>query len=125
MKFPEQFRFADAQHGYETKPGDQFGAFRIPGREANGRELFVIACDGEEYGWEHVSVSIPDQKTKCPSWEEMCIVKSLFWNDEEAIIQFHPPKSEYVNAHAGCLHLWKQSNIEFPLPPSILVGPKT
>lgn len=124
MKFPERFRYANAPHGYETKEGDPYGAFRIPGRSANGRPLFVIASDGEECGWEHVSVSLPDSKDRCPSWDEMCIVKALFWDDDEAVIQFHPPKADYVNAHKGCLHLWKQVGAEFPVPPSILVGPK-
>lgn len=54
----------------------------------------------------------------------MCIVKSLFWTASETVVQFHPPESEYVNAHKGCLHLWKCVAQEFPIPPSILVGPK-
>lgn len=123
MKFPEQYRFANAPHGYATSEGQPFGAFRIPAR-VSGRELFVIACDGEETGWEHVSVSLQNRRDRCPSWEEMCIVKSLFWDDEEAVIQFHPPKSEYVNFHGGCLHLFRCVSQPFPLPPSILVGPK-
>lgn len=123
MKFPEQFRWANAPSDYHTNEGDPFGWFIIPGRHANGRALACLAADGSETGWEHVSVSIED-KTRCASWAEMCIVKSLFWDDEEAVIQFHPPKSEYVNFHGGCLHLWKKVGEEFPIPPSILVGPK-
>lgn len=82
-----------------------------------------MATDAEETGWEHVSVST-DQRERCPSWQEMCIVKALFWDAEETVIQFHPPESEYVNNHPGCLHLWKCVSQEFPLPPSILVGIK-
>lgn len=123
MKFPEQHRWQDAPHGYDTKPGDPFGAFIVPAGIA-GRELKVIACDGQETGWEHVSVSLANRPDRCPSWYEMCLVKSLFWDPEEAVVQFHPPNSEYVNAHKGCLHLWKQTGKEFTLPPSILVGPK-
>lgn len=123
MKFPEQFRWANAPAPYSTEPGNPFGIFSIPGRHANGRQLRIIACDGEETGWEHVSVSIEDSK-QTPSWAEMSLVKGLFWDDEETVVQFHPPKSEYVNFHAGCLHLWKQANVAFPIPPSILVGPK-
>jgi hypothetical protein len=48
----------------------------------------------------------------------------LFWDGEEVVIQFHPPKSEYVNNHLGCLHLWHPTRDKIPLPDSILVGIK-
>ncbi|WP_456813633.1 MULTISPECIES: DUF7694 domain-containing protein [unclassified Bradyrhizobium] len=44
--------------------------------------------------WEHVAVSTP---RRCPNWEEMCFVKDLFWNEEECVMQLHPPHSQYVN----------------------------
>lgn len=124
MKFPEQFRWAKAPMGYESKEGDDFGFFIIPPRHANGRELKCMAVSGDEMGWDHVSISLPDNPSKCPSWNEMCIVKSLFWGEQEAVIQFHPPKSEHINNHAGCLHLWRYTAGEIPLPPSICVGIK-
>ncbi len=125
MKFPDQYRWRNAPFGYGSSNSDQFGMFRIPGLNGN-RPVKAMACDGEETGWEHVSVSLDDggKQDRCPSWSEMCAVKELFWNDDEAVIQFHPPKSEYVNQHAGCLHLWRCVNQSLPLPPSILVGNK-
>lgn len=93
------------------------GAFQFPG--PNNQGLRVIVSDGE--GWEHVSVSCPN---RCPNWPEMCFIKNLFWSEEETVIQYHPPKSEYVNCHPNCLHLWKPTDAEIPTPPSILVGPK-
>ncbi len=69
-------------------------------------------------GWEHVSVAYAN---KLPSWDEMCKIKSLFWNDNECVVQYHPPKSEYVNNHPYCLHLWKQIGKEFPIPPKCFV----
>jgi len=47
----------------------------------------------------------------------------MVWNDDEAVIQIHPPKSEYVNFLENCLHLWKCTYKEMVLPPRILVGP--
>jgi hypothetical protein len=79
----------------------------------------VIASWGG--GWEHVSMSFCD---RCPTWSEMCKVKEIFWNDEECVVQFHPPKSKYVNNHPYCLHLWRKIGAEFEVPPSILVGLK-
>lgn len=70
-------------------------------------------------GWEHVSVSYSN---RCPTWEEMCRVKDIFWYDNECVVQFHPPKSEYVNNHPCCLHLWRKSaGNEFELPPKEFV----
>lgn len=72
-------------------------------------------------GWEHVSVS-PESKRIIPSWDDMCKVKELFFNDDEAVIQIHPPKEEYVNNMPNCLHLWRCYYKEMVLPPSCLVG---
>lgn len=89
----------------------------------NGTRVKVIASDGE--GWQHVSVSLHDHPNTCPKWDIMCMVKDLFWEDEDCVVQFHPPKSEYVNHHPGCLHLWRCTDgREQPIPPSIFVGPK-
>lgn len=93
------------------------GVFVIPGM--NNMDLMCIASDGQ--GWEHVSVSL---KNRCPNWPEMCQVKDLFWGEEDCVIQFHPPKSEYVNCHPNCLHLWRPTNKKILRPPSLLVGPK-
>lgn len=121
MKFPEQYRWKSAPGGYATGEGDPFGCFIIPGRGAFGRCLRVIACDAEETGWEHVSVTL-DGSQKPPSWDEMCAVKDLFWDEEECVLQFHPPKSEYVNRHPGCLHLWRNARAAVATPPKILVA---
>ncbi len=120
MKFPEKYRWENAPHGYATVPGNPFGMFQVPGRDANGRQLNIIAVDGEETGWEHVSVTVYGSK-QTPSWKEMCIVKELFWEPSECVVQFHPPEEKYVNNHAGCLHLWRKSDAPFPMPPKICV----
>jgi hypothetical protein len=70
-------------------------------------------------GWEHVSVSRQD---RCPLWDEMCQIKSMFWDEDDCVIQYHPPRSEYVNLHKNCLHLWRPIGIELPMPDSIMVG---
>ena len=72
-------------------------------------------------GWEHVSVS-PESKRVIPTWDDMCKVKEIFFNDDEAVIQIHPPKDKYVNNVPNCLHLWRCTYKEMILPPSCLVG---
>jgi len=84
-----------------------------------GIEIHCIASDG--MGWEHVSVTI---RNKIPTWEIMCYVKDIFWDKEDCILQYHPPKSLYVNEHNKCLHLWRPIGIKIPIPDPILVGYK-
>lgn len=71
------------------------------------------------HGWEHLSVSMPN---KCPSWEQMCFIKDQFWRDDEACVEYHPKKEDYVNNHKYCLHIWRPYEVELPTPPSIMVG---
>lgn len=77
----------------------------------------VISSD---LGWDHVSVSIPGE-ARCPTWEEMCAVKDAFFHEQETVLQFHPPKSDYVNLHPFTLHLWKPQRVEIPLPAKEMV----
>lgn len=46
----------------------------------------------------------------------MCFIKDLFWGEEEVVMQLHPAKSQYVNQHDYCLHLWRPKTIAIPLP---------
>lgn len=72
-------------------------------------------------GWEHVSVS-PYKRNVIPSWDDMCYIKDLFWDEDECVVQYHPPKSQYVNMVPNCLHLWKPVGHDLEMPPSILSG---
>lgn len=93
------------------------GMFNIPYKSYVFR---VVACDDD--GWEHVSISLPN---RCPNWGEMCYFKDLFFNEDECVMQLHPPKSDYVNVHPYCLHLWrpnKENSECIPRPPKYMVG---
>ena len=124
-KETEKFRELRTGSPFESNPGDQFGAFRV--KHTSGVILTVIVSDGSDWKeiglpgepWEHVSVSTT---TRCPTWDEMCFVKDLFFDPEETVIQFHPPDSQYVNRHPNCLHMWRCPTINFPIPPSVCVG---
>ena len=123
MKFPQSIdRYRYTEGPYGTNPGDDYGAFQIPG--PCGRDLKVLASPGdanEGIPWEHVSVSLSNRP---PNWEEMCFIKDIFWDEEEAVMQLHPPKSTWINNHPYCLHLWRPMKQEIPLPPEIAVGYK-
>jgi hypothetical protein len=117
----EEYRFRDGDYG--SDPGDQsYGAFFMPG--PCGSPLMIIATTAVNpmtKGWEHVSVSLD---RRLPNWIEMSYVKDLFWEPEDVVVQFHPAKSQYINCHPNCLHLWK-FNGPMPMPPPILVGLKS
>ena len=77
----------------------------------------VIASDG--CGWDHVSVSCMD---RCPTWDEMCGIKDLFFSSSEIVIQYHPPTKDYINNHPFCLHLWRSQSQKISMPPKWMVG---
>ena len=116
FKVPEAFRVKSGLMASDSSYGNN-GAFVIKG--PRGFKLKVIASDG--LGWEHVSVSVIDAN-RCPTWDEMCSVKDFFWGDEDCVVQYHPPKSDYVNNHPYVLHLWRQVGAEFHRPLHELVG---
>ena len=86
------------------------GCFKV---FVNGRSFFVIASNGG--GWDHVSVTIKSGN-RCPTWEEMCSIKDMFFLPEECVLQYHPAKKDYVNIHQYCLHLWRPQNQQIPIP---------
>lgn len=69
-------------------------------------------------GWDHVSVGF---KNRCCTWHEMCQVKDIFFSEDECVVQYHPPKSDYVNIHPYVLHLWRPQNETMPRPPMYMV----
>lgn len=90
--------------------------------------LNIIATDGhdgeKDTGWEHVSVHAIDsiyKKKRIPSWMEMSFVKDLFWDTNELVIQFHPPKKDHININEHVLHLWRNKNATIELPPAEFV----
>ncbi len=113
----EKYRLKDGPFESDETYGNN-GMFIILCKYTN-KKLKVIASD--QMNWEHVSVSLTD---RTPLWKEMCFIKDLFWSEEETVIQYHPKKSEYVNNHENCLHLWKPLRGNILYPPSVLVGIK-
>lgn len=72
----------------------------------SGTRASVVVGANEE-GWEHVSIELFARRL--PTWEEMCYIKDVFWDEEEEVVQIHPRKSHYVNM-VEALHLWRPCN---------------
>lgn len=122
-----QYRVRSGPMGSDDGVG-RCGAFQIPLK--NRTHAVVVANDGEFVEWEHVSVHVRYKNRKgkwimrTPTWEEMSRIKDLFWDDEETVMELHVPKSDHINIHKHCLHLWKPVLHKIPVPPPELVGPK-
>lgn len=123
-KHLEKFRM---QGKFSSPPGAHYGHFQIP---HSGRGLIIICSSGEVAmsqgleAWDHVSVRGHDpvfRRDFIPSWPAMCYVKELFWDDDECVVQYHPPKSDHINVNEYVLHLWRNPKVEFPMPPKDFV----
>lgn len=136
FKFPEAMRYRKGPFASSLEADGLNGAGFIPVprnvSKDNRAPLKFIASDGSHpdglpadiiamgaHLWEHVSISLPH---RCPTWEEMCFAKSLFWDDEDCVMQLHPPRSDWVNNHPYCLHLWRPKHTDIPRPPMTAVG---
>lgn len=118
LKELDPYRLKDAElEIYGLRFGSCSGVFSI---RACGHSFLCVASSGG--GWEHVSVSPKNRNRRVlPTWEEMCAIKDTFWGPEECVVQYHPPKSEYVNNYPYCLHLWRPIGQELPRPPKEFV----
>lgn len=109
---------------FATPPGATFGAFLIPCK-ALGERTFgaytILADDGAETGWEHVSVSMQRAADSLPGWLEMDAIKRLFWLPTETVVQYHVPDDDHIS-NAEVLHLWRPTDGAVPRPPNELVG---
>jgi hypothetical protein len=108
-------------HKVEGSTEEIWGAYLIRHPIISDYIFYVRVGDG--LGWDHVSVSLLTQKKKlrksvkrCPTWDEMCFIKNLFFDESETVVQYHPAGSEYVNLHQYVLHLWKPQNEKLPNP---------
>lgn len=111
FKIPEEFRVKTGPLATSSSDGNN-GLFIVMLKHK--QKVRVIASDG--MGWEHVSISRSD---RTPTWDEMCQVKALFWEESDCVVQYHPAKKDYINIHNNCLHLWRTEGI--PTPPTFMV----
>lgn len=104
--------------------GDEYSGAFVIDRYKNGEFYLVIADRGD--GWDHVSVSLHRKNganiKRCPSFEEMMMIKEKTFEENEIVFQLHPTEEEYINTHPFCLHLWKPNSYDMIIPPLNLVS---
>jgi len=72
----------------------------------------VEEIDGEK--WLHVSIS---HQKRMPTYDEMVYLKRHWFGNEATALEIHPPRSEHVNLHKFCRHLW--TNLERRVVPDL------
>jgi hypothetical protein len=116
---PEKYRKLTGNYSSNESYGNN-GHFEFFIGKIN-KKVKVLCVVSDGMGWEHVSITLP-LCNRCPTWEEMCIIKNIFWDETDCVVQYHPSKDDYISNHNYCLHLWKMVNKEFDKPPKIMVG---
>lgn len=115
MKVPEKYRKTLGNLSSISEDGNN-GVFIIPIPKTTNCHYQVVCSDG--LGWEHVSVTVFKKNfNMIPTWSDMCYIKSLFWDPDETVIQYHPSSENYVNNHPNVLHLWRPVDQRIPIPP--------
>lgn len=69
------------------------------------RAIGSTDTDADGVVWRHLSVSRAD---RYPTWDELTEARYRFFEEETEVVQFLPPRSEYVNLHPNCFHLWQR-----------------
>jgi hypothetical protein len=101
------------------KQGLDGAAYRVQnGRFAGLKVIVSVAIEGDGKAWLHVSCS---RRDRLPSWEDLKFVKETFIGESNYAYQIFPPKSQYVNIHPYCLHLYHCLE-EAPLPEFSFLG---
>jgi hypothetical protein len=72
-------------------------------RKGNIKVLFSPLENHPDGIWKHASISL---KHRYPTWDEILDVRYTFFAETEEVVQVLPPKSEYINIHKNCFHLW-------------------
>jgi hypothetical protein len=104
------------------------GAGQLDSNQTDGwNGAFIVPLEGEMWqviisdqcGWRHLSATNA-QKKQLPSWHIMCRLRDAFFPDDAWVVQFHPPKEDYIDIHPYVLHLWECLD-GFPTPIFALV----
>jgi hypothetical protein len=110
----------------DVAPGPGWTELRSPSlwsRIFRRRDGFLVIVSNEPHdgaSWRHVSCSYP---RRLPSWEDVRTVKRVFIGEDEDAMHRVPPKSEHVNVHDYCLHLWAREGVRLmPLSAMATVG---
>lgn len=76
------------------------------------RSGLLTVCVAKEYGYWHMSISHPQ---RYPDWDEIHKARYNFLPGEINTAILLPKKSEYVNIHPNCFHVYELPDAEVPV----------
>lgn len=88
--------------------GDGYGL-----EERSGLRVLVSTAPYEDREWMHVSLS---RKDRLPSYADLQYVKEVVIGNDRWAAQLFPPRTDHVNLHQFCLHLWVPLDGALPWP---------
>lgn len=101
MTVKTDYPWVDVRIGEHPETGLDIGLWLSTEDGLTAALSFSLERDGRL--WQHVSISRPD---RLPTYKEMCDTKDQLIGPDKKAIQVFAPKSEHVNIHPYCLHLW-------------------
>jgi hypothetical protein len=66
-----------------------------------GKFNVIVSIDDDKW---HMSISLPNRDL---TYEEIKQARYKFIPDDITVAMIFPPKSEFVNLHEHCFHLWE------------------
>ena len=69
--------------------------------KTNSGCVIIVSIDGGKW---HLSIS---HKDRSPTYDEIKEARYAMLPDDIYMAQIFPPKSEFVNLHTNCHHLWQ------------------
>jgi hypothetical protein len=117
FKVPEKYRVIDGDNSTTIHNGNN-GLFKLylRGNRTNlGSMLYITAT--EKDSWECVEVYTP---VRYPIWEELCLVRNLFWDRNDLVIQYYPREKDCSNFKKYSVCLWRPTNQLIPNPQGAL-----
>lgn len=66
--------------------------------------IWSVAQEGDGKWWQHISVAHP---ARLPTWDELVTIKEWLIGRDVDAYQVIPKRSNYVNIHPNCLHLFR------------------
>lgn len=64
----------------------------------------IRVCTSVDGGHLHASISHP---SRYPTWDEIRAVRDWYFPEEMEVVMVLARRSEYVNLHPNCFHLWQ------------------
>lgn len=95
LKMPPNFELIEVR-------GDGFFATG----KIHGKQYTVISSVSKENDgniWHHLSVA---SRSRLPSYDVLKFVKATFMRPDKDAIEVHAKKTNHINIHPNCRHLW-------------------